>query len=124
MSLCFLTNFLKMSAIIVVRKCIENLNSRVLFEKRKLDLSIFTFDEQINDQTSKKIIKELPIDQNFENLFEDELICLDESIRGAVVGYTTLEKIVDQSFEVMFEDELKFLVIHVVDVPIEMCNDN
>ena len=33
------------------KTCVENLKSRVFFEKRKLDLSIFTFDEPTNDQS-------------------------------------------------------------------------
>jgi len=32
------------------KTCVENFESRVPFEKRKLDLSIFTFDEPTNDQ--------------------------------------------------------------------------
>ena len=46
---------------------VENLKFRVPFEKRKLDLSIFTFDEQTNDQTSENLIKEHLVNQSFEN---------------------------------------------------------
>jgi len=38
------------------KTCVENLESRVSFEKRKLDLSIFTFDEPTNDQVFKNMI--------------------------------------------------------------------
>ena len=67
---------------------VENLKSRVLFEKRKLDLSIFTFDEPINDQTFDNTFQEPRINQSFENLFDDELICLDESNKDVLVSYT------------------------------------
>ena len=40
------------------KTCVENLEFRVPFEKRKLDLSIFTFDEPINDQAFKNMIQE------------------------------------------------------------------
>jgi len=59
-----------------------------VFEKRKLDLSIFTFDESSNDHSFENMIQEPLIDQNFEELFENELICLDESTRDALVHYT------------------------------------
>ena len=97
--------------IIVVRKHVKNLKSRVPFEKRKSDLSIFTFDESTNDRSFENKIQEPLIGQSFENLFEDELMCLDESIRDALVNYTPPKKIIDLSFEVIFEDELKFLRI-------------
>jgi len=106
--------------------CVEDLKSRVSFEKRKLDLSIsiITFDEQTNDQSSENIIQESLIDQSFENLFEDELMCLNELIRDVLISCTPPEEIIDQSFEVMFEDELKFLGNHVVDTPIMLCEND
>jgi len=58
--------------------CVEDLKFRVPFEKRKLDSSIFTFDEPTNDQGFENIIQESLIDQNFENLFENKPICLAE----------------------------------------------
>ena len=91
------------------KTCIENLKFRIRFEKRKLDLSIFTFDKPTNDQGFKNIIQESLIDQSFENLFEDKPICLDESVKNALISYTPPKKIVDLSFEVMFEDELKLI---------------
>jgi len=33
------------------KNCVNNLKSRVPFEKRKLELSIFTFDESTNEQS-------------------------------------------------------------------------
>ena len=35
------------------KTCVEELKSRVLFERRKFDLSIFTFDEPLNNQSFK-----------------------------------------------------------------------
>ena len=103
---------------------IEDFKSRVSFEKRKLDLSIFTFDESTNDQALKNMIQEPLIDQSFENFFEDKLMCLGESNRDVLISYTPPKEIIDLNFEMMFEDELKFLDIHVVDTPIEMCDDD
>ena len=60
------------------KTCVENIESRVPFEKRKLDLSIFTFDEPTNDQAFENMIQESLIDQSFENLFEDKPMCLTE----------------------------------------------
>ena len=48
------------------KTCIENIKSRVLFEKRKLDLNIFIFNEPTNDQSCEDISQEPLIDQNFE----------------------------------------------------------
>ena len=62
--------------------------------------------------------------QSFENCFEEKLISLNESIRDSLVSYTPPKVIIDPSLEVKFEDELKFLDIHVVDTPIEMCDDD
>ena len=60
------------------------------------------------------MIQETLIDQSFENLFEDKLIYLDESVRNTLVSYTSPKKITDPSFEVMFEDELKFPCNYIV----------
>ena len=49
------------------------------------------------------MIQEPLIDQNFEELFEDELISLDESTRDALINYTPPKKIVDLSVEVIEE---------------------
>jgi len=48
--------------------------------KKGSDLRIFTFNEPTNDQIFENIIQEAQIDKSFENCFEEELICLDESI--------------------------------------------
>ena len=82
------------------------------------------FPEQTNDQSLEIIIQEPLIDQSFENFFEDKIICLDDSIRNALVSYTPPKAVSDLSFEMMFEDELKFIGIHIVYAPIEMCNDD
>jgi len=57
--------------------------------------------------------QEPQIDQSFENLFEDELNCLNDSIRDTLVSYIPPKDIVNSSFEEMYEDELIFLGIHV-----------
>jgi len=97
------------------KTCVENFESRVPFQKRKLDLSIFTFENMIQESL---------LDQSFENLFEDELICLDESLKDSLVSYTPPKKIIDPNFEVMFEDELKFLGTHIVDTLIMLCDND
>ena len=106
------------------KTCVQNLKCRVYFKKRKLDLSIFTFDEPTNDQSFDNAFQEPRIDQSFKNPFEFELISLDESNRDALVSYTPPKKIVDLSFEVMFKDELKFLSNHIVDTPIDLCDND
>jgi len=106
------------------KTCAKNLKSRVPFKKRKLDLSIFLFDEPTNDQAFENMIQKPLIDRSLENLFEDELICLNESIRYALVSYTPPKKIAYPSFEVMFKDELKFLDNHIVDTPIVLCDND
>ena len=55
------------------KACVEDLEFRVSFEKRKLDLSIFTFDEPTNSQSFENKIQESIIDQSFENLCEMNL---------------------------------------------------
>jgi len=87
-------------------------------------LSIFTFNEANNNQAFENMIQEPLIDQGFENLFEHELMYLDESNRDTLVSYTPPKENVDLSFELMFKYELKFLSIHVVDALIKMCDDD
>ena len=96
---------------------VKNFKCRVSFERRKLDLSIFTFNEPTNDQSFEIIFQGPLTDQSFENLFKDKLKCLDESIRDAFVSYTPSKEIVNSNFEEMYEDELKILSIHVVYAP-------
>ena len=55
---------------------------------KKIDLSVFTFDEPINDISHENIIQEPLIDLTFENLFEEELIYLDKPIRDILINYT------------------------------------
>ena len=69
------------------------------------------------------IIQEPPIDLTFENLFEEELLCLDEPIRDILVNYTPPEKSVDLSFEEIYGTELEFLSIHSKEVPTERCDE-
>jgi len=37
--------------------CVEELKSRLFFEKQKIDLSIFTFDELSNNQSFKNLVE-------------------------------------------------------------------
>ena len=55
----------------------------------------------------------------FENLFEEELTCLDEPTRVILVNYTSLGESVDISFEEIYGTELEFLGIHNEEVPNE-----
>ena len=73
--------------------------SRVLFGKRKFDLNIFSLNEPTNDHSFENITQEPQIDKSFKNLVVDELNCLDEPIRDALVSYTPLKEIVNSSFE-------------------------
>jgi len=95
---------------------------RVSFERRKLDLSIFTFNEPTNDQSFENITQEHQIGKSFKNLFEDKLNHLDELIKNALVSYIPLKDMVNPSFEVMYEEELKILGIHIVYGPTTMYN--
>ena len=88
------------------KTCVEDVKSTVSFEKMKLDLSIFTFDEQTYDQSAENMIQDPLIDKSFENFFENEVTRLDESIRDASISYSPPEKIGDTSFEVIIEMSL------------------
>ena len=94
-------------------------NVKVPFEKGKFDLNIFTFDEPTNNVSHKNIVQEPPIDILFENLFEEELMCLDEPTRDHLVKYTFPGESVDLSFEEIYGTELEFLGIHNEEVPNE-----
>ena len=94
------------------------------FKKGKFYLSVFTFDEPINDISHENIIPEPLIDLTFENLFEKELICLDKLIRDILVNYTPLGESVDLSFEEMYGTKLEFLDIHSEKVPTKKCGGN
>ena len=77
--------------------------SRAPFGKRKIDLSIFTLEDPPTNQSFEKIrIHETPNDQSFEKLFEDKLMCLNESTIDALVSHIPPMKIVDFNFEVIF----------------------
>jgi len=85
-------------------------------------LNIFTFEEPINDKSYKNIIQGPPIDLIFENLFEEELMCLDRPTRDILVNYTPPEENVDLSFEEMYGTELEFIGINSEEVPTEKCD--
>ena len=102
--------------------CIKNVTPRVSFERRKLDLSIFTFNEPNNEQSFENITQEHQIGKSFKNLFEDKLNHLNELIKNALVSYIPLKDMVNPSFEVMYEEELKILGIHIVYGPTTMYN--
>ena len=87
-------------------------------------MNIFTFDEPTNNISHENIIQEPPIDILFENLFEEELMCLDELSRDHLVNYTFSGESVDLSFEEIYETELEFLGIHSEEVPTEKCGGN
>ena len=71
----------------------------------------FTYDEPTNNLSHENIIQEPPIDILFENLFEEELMCLDEPTRDLLVNCTSLGESVDLSFEEIYGPELEFLGI-------------
>ena len=54
-------------------------------------------------------LQEPPIDLSFEDLFADEIMCLDESTRGKLADCPLTD--VDLSFEELYGEELKFLDI-------------
>ena len=87
-------------------------------------MNIFTFDEPINDISHENIIQEPPIDLIFENLFEEELMCLNEPTRDILVNYTPQGESVDLSFEEMYGTELEFLGIHSEEVLTEKCDSD
>ena len=84
-------------------------------------MNIFTFDELTNNVSHEDITQEPPIDILFENLFEEELMCLNEPTRDLLVNYTSLGESVDLSFEEIYGTELEFLGIHSEEVPTEKC---
>ena len=90
---------------------VENPTIRVPFQKGKVDLDIFTFSEPTVNVSQEDIIQEPPIDISFEDLFADEIMCLDEPTRGRLTNCTSLKENVDLSFEELYGDELEFLKI-------------
>jgi len=87
-------------------------------------LSVFNFNEPINDISHENIIQELSIDLTLENLFEKELMCLEEPVRDILVNYTPSKRSVDLNFKKMYGAEIEFLDIHSKVVPTERCDDN
>ena len=84
-------------------------------------MNIFTFDEPTNNVSHENIVQESPIDILFENLFEEELMCLDEPTRDLLVNHTSLGESVNLSFEEIYGTKLEFLGIHSEEVPTENC---
>ena len=76
------------------------------------------------DISHENIIQEPPIDLIFRNLFEEELMCLDELTRDILVKYTPPGESVDLSFEKMYETELEFLGIHSEEVSTKKCDND
>ena len=87
-------------------------------------MSVFSFDDPINETSHENIIQEPPIDLTFDNLFKEELMYLDEPIRNILVNYTPPDESVNLSFEKMYETELEFLGIHSEEVPTERYDSN
>ena len=87
-------------------------------------MGVFNFNEPINDISHENIIQEPSINLTFENLFEEELVCLEEPIRDILVNYTPPRKRLDLSFEEMYETELEFLSIHSEKVSTESFDGN
>ena len=99
-------------------------NVRVPFQKGKIDLDIFTFKEPTKNLSQEDIIQEPPIDILFEDLFKEELMCLDELTRDVLINCTSLGESVDLSFEEIYEAELEFLGIQNKEVSNEKsCDD-
>ena len=86
-------------------------NIRVPFQKGKINLDIFTFSEPTKNVSHEDKIQETPIDIPFEDLFAEELMCLDEPTRDLLIDCTSLGENVDLSFEELYGDELEFLNI-------------
>ena len=102
---------------------VENPNVRVPFQKGKIDLDIFTFSEPTANVSHEDIIQEPPIDIPFEDLFADELMCLDEPTRDLLTDCTSLGENVDLSFEELYGDELEFLNIRNKEIQNEKSGD-
>ena len=69
------------------------------------------------------IIQEPPIDISFEDLFADEIMCLDEPTRGLLTNCKSLKENVDLSFEELYGDELEFLNIGSKEIQNERSGD-
>ena len=82
---------------------------------------IVRIDHEISHEN---IIHEPPIDLTFENLFDEELMYLNELIRDILFNYTPPGKSVDSIFEEMYGTKIEFLGIHSEKVPTERCDGN
>jgi len=88
--------------------CVKDVTSKVFFERKKLDLSIFTFNEPTNGQLVENITQEPQIDKSFKNRFEDEPNCLDKSIRDTLGSYILLKDIIIQVLRRCMRKSSKF----------------
>ena len=79
-------------------------------------MDIFTFKKPTKNLSHEDIIQEPPIDILFEDLFKEELMCLNEPTRDVLINCTSLGESVDLSFEEIYGDELEFLGIHNEDI--------
>lgn len=61
--------------------------------------------------------------QNFKQILENEIFCLDESTKDALVNHTPSMGFVDLDLKVIF-DELKLLSNQIEDVSIEFLDDD
>ena len=106
------------------KTCLKDVTSRVPFERKKLDLSIFIFNEPINGKLFENIAQEPQIDKSFKNLFENEFNRWAESIRETLVSYIPAKDMVNSSLEEMYKEKLKILGIHIIYVPTTMYNQD
>ena len=53
-------------------------NFKVPFKKRKFDLSVFTFNEPVNDISHENIIQEPPIDLTFEISLKNSCVWMNQ----------------------------------------------
>jgi len=104
--------------------CVKDVKSRVLLERRKLDLSIFKFNKPTNDLSFENITQEPPIDKSFKKPFEDELDYLDQSISDALVSYIPLKDMVNSSLEEVDKEKFKILGTHIVYAPNTIYNED
>jgi len=88
-------------------------------------LDIFTFQVPTKNLSQEDLIQEPPIDISFEDLFADEIMCLDESTRDLLTNCTFLGENVDLNFEELYEEELEFLNIRNKEIQKEKsCDEN
>jgi len=72
----------------------------------------------------ENITQEHQIDKIFKHPFENELNCLDESIRDALVSYIPPKDMINSSLEEMYKETLKVSSIHIGYAPTTMYNED